>query len=161
MLFMGTESLVYRTARKHVENYARESNDLMKAHQEAMDCRECEAFLQLGIDAFRWIIRADRVIRKAIYDRILEFDAEIDDGIRSMCRSWLAPCQYAEQWIAKQQERGYQIDNLGEFRECCEEMRAIVEAQDQGDGEPLPIAMIKLRDKAIDEYRNGETPEFV
>jgi len=158
---METESLAYRTAQERVRNYNRESEGLTQAHQEAMDCRECEALLQLGIDAFHWIIRADRVIRNAVYDGVVACKAEVEEGIRSLCRSWLSPCQFAEKWIAKLQELGYQIANLDEFRECCEEMQAIVEAQNQGEGEPLPSAIMELRDRAIDEHLNGETSEFV
>ncbi|HEV2968597.1 MAG TPA: hypothetical protein VGY55_01330 [Pirellulales bacterium] len=158
---MGTESLAYRTVQRQVENYNRESNDLMQAHQEAMDCRDCEAFLQLGIDAIQRIVRADRVIRKAIYDGVMEYDAKIDDGIRRSCQAWLSPCQFAEKWIIEQQARGHQIANVDDFRECSEEMRAIVEAQNQREGEPLPAAIMELRDKAIDEQVNSETSEFV
>ena len=158
---MGTETLDYRTAQMHVLNYKRESNDLMEAHQEAMDCRDCEALLQLGIEAFGWIIRADRVNRDAVYKGVKEYDPGIDDEIAALCRDWLVPCDYAEKWIAKQLERGYQIGNLGEFRKCCQEMQAIVEAQAEGDGEPLPIAMIKLRDQAIDDHRNGKTSPVI
>ena len=158
---MGTDTLDYRTAQKHVQNYKKESEVLMQAHQEAMNCRDCEAFLQLGIDAFRWIIRADRVIRKAVYKGVTEYDSDLDDQIAFLCREWLAPCEFAEKWVAKQLEREYQLENLVEFRKCCEEMQAIVEAQGQSDGEPLPTAMIELRDKAIDEYLNGQTSEFV
>jgi hypothetical protein len=158
---MGTDTLDYRTAQKHVLNYQRESSDLMEAHQEAMDCRDCEAFLQLGIEAFRWIIRADRVSRNAVYNGVLQYDPDFDDKIAALCREWLTPCEFAEKWIAKQLERGYQIENLDEFRKCCEEMQAIVEAQGQSDGEPLPTAIIELRDQAIDDHRNGKTSAFI
>ena len=56
---MATDSLVFRTAERHVNNYTRESSGLMAEHREAMDCRDCEAFLQLAIEAFHWLIRAD------------------------------------------------------------------------------------------------------
>jgi len=158
---MAIESLALRTAEKHVRNYNRESGDLMAEHREAMDCRECEAFLQLGIDAFNWIIRADLEFRGAVSAGTVQFDPKEEEKIGLLCRGWVAPCEYAEQWIARQQESGYKIDNLEEFRECCQEMRAIVEAQDNADGEPLPPALIELRDKAIDEFLNGETSAFV
>jgi hypothetical protein len=158
---MGTDTLDFRTAQKHVANYKQESKLLMQAQQEAMDCRDCEAFLQLGIDAFRWIIRADRVVRSAFYNGVAEYDHGLDGQIAVLCREWLTPCEYAEMWIAKQLERRYQISNLAEFHKCCEEMRAIVEAQGHSDGEPLPPSMIELRDKAIDEHLNGQTSEFV
>jgi len=158
---MAIDSLTLRTAEKYVENYNRESADLLAAHREAMDCRDCEVFLELGIDAFRWVILADAAIRGAVAEGKLEFTPEIDAAIKHLCERWLVPCKYAEEWIAIQQARGYQIDNLDRFRECCGEMRAIVEAQAPRNRESLPAAVAELRDQAIREHRSGQTAEFV
>ena len=158
---MASDSLVFRTAERHVSNYTRESSDLMAEHREAMDCRDCEAFLQLAIEAFRWLIRADLDLRIAAGEGIADYNASDDDRLRQLCRDWLVPCAYAEQWIARQLERGYRIENLAEFRMCCEEMRAIVKSFDDADGDPLPPGLIELRDRAIEEHLRGETSEFI
>ena len=51
--------LAFRNARNHVRDFAFEGEELMAKHSQAMECRDCEAFLQMGIDAFHWILRAD------------------------------------------------------------------------------------------------------
>ena len=113
---MSMDNLALRTARKHVQNYSYESDDLMLRHAEAIDCRDCEDLLQLGIDAFKWLGRADRVIRSAVYRGLAEYDPSLDVALAALYAEWLKPCTFAEGWIAQQEQRGFRVDNLAEFR---------------------------------------------
>jgi hypothetical protein len=151
------DNLAFRTARLHVHNYSDQSDDLMRRHAEAIECRDCEDFLQLGIDAFKWLGRADRVIRSAVYRGVAEHDPSLDVALATLYAEWLRPCTFAERWIAQQESRGYRVDNLAEFRVCCEEVRAIVEAN---EGTLENDALVALRDDAIDAHRKGETIEL-
>jgi hypothetical protein len=158
---MAIDNLTFRTAEKHVKNYGQESHDLMAAHREAMECRDCEAFLQLGIDAFDWIVRADLVIRQGFSNGHIEYSPEIDIAFKTLCKAWLEPCGYAEQWVSVQRARNYHIENLQKFRECCEQMQAISEAYEMNGVEEMPDAIAEARDRAIAEHVNGQTAEFV
>jgi hypothetical protein len=158
---MKADYLAFRNAEKHVQSYSQESQDVMAHHAEAMDCRNCEAFLQMGIDAFEWLMRADRAFRAAVYRGEKEYDLDSEKSLSILCKNWLVPCDVAEQWIETQQTRRYEIDNLEEFRRCVQEMTAIVEASDEGDNVTLPKHIAILRDKAVDEHRNGQTAEFI
>ena len=151
------DSLVFRNAERHVREY-REENDLLAAHHDAMDCLNCEAFLQMGIDSFEWVMRADRAIRAANHDH--ETFESLDRAIHVLCKNWLVPCQHAEAWVKKQLDQGYTIDNLDAFRERCEEMRAIVKFRESTGGETLPDAMIPLRDDALKAFQDGKTAEI-
>jgi hypothetical protein len=156
----NAESLAFRTAKKHVDAYSEESA-LMADHYEAMDCWDCEAFLQLAIDAFEWLMRADRAYRMSVYRGEREPDAGLEASLERLCEGWLNPCAFAETWVEKRVTKGYRIDNLAEFRQCAREMSAIVEAiNDRGD-ESLPKGIAVFRNAAIEEHRNGETAEFV
>ena len=154
---MATESLAFRNAEIHVQSYSAQSS-LMAAHAEAMDCRDCEAFLQMGIDAFKWLLRADRDHRLAVYRGEAQFSPEFDAELQRLCGRWLVPCDFAEKWIANQLAKDFAIDNLEEFRNCVTEMQAIVNSHRGKDNLPEQIAV--HRDSAIQEYRNGETAEF-
>jgi hypothetical protein len=154
-------NLALRTAEQHVRNYERESTELMARQHEAMECLDCEAFLQLGIDAFDWLIRADRAIRSGIHRGTVEHDPSIEESLLRLCKAWLGPCENANQWARQQQSRGFVLENLGRFQECCEEMRAIVKAGESGQGEMLPPGASAIRDKAIAEHAHGETAPFV
>ncbi len=158
---MVIDNLTLRTAQKHVKNFGDETSGLLAEHRQALDCLECEAFLQLGIDAFHWVMRADQAFRESIADGKLEFQEQIEDALRLLCRAWLNPCALAEPWIAQQQGQGYELDNLAEFRHCRTEMQAIVDSfQETGPAE-LPAAMARMQDQALSEHANGETAEFV
>jgi hypothetical protein len=148
----------FTTARERVVGYTQQA-DQMAAQQEAMDCFDCEAFLQIGIDAFDWLLRADRVTRLALYNGKAEYDPELDEAFQSLCRAWLTPGVRAAQWIKAQQDRGFPIENSQRFLKCCEEMKAIVDFNSRS-AENLPDAMAALRDMAIQEERNGQTLDF-
>jgi len=153
---MKTFNLAFRNARRQVSGYVGESKDVMRRHAEAMDCWDCEDVLQLGIDAFDWLNRADEAIRRDINSGRLEYDPRIDRALKSLYARWLKPCPFAEQWIAVQEARGFTVRNAARFRVCCEEARAIVDDDDVLDND----AIVELRDEAIDAYRKGETVEF-
>lgn len=153
---MPTPRLAVLNARKHVDDF----DAVIKDHYEAQDCNDCEDFLQMGIDAFEWIIRADEVIRAAIYAGDMEYDEELDHGIQLLLKVWLRPCENAFKWIAKCESLGFKIHNLAHFRECHNEVLAIVESLDSPDTE-VGDALSAARDEAIREHRNGETAEFV
>lgn len=154
--------LAFRTAEKHVRNYEQETRDLIAEHREAMDCRDCEAYLQIGIDAFNWLIRADQSLRRAAAEGNEDaYSPEVAAAFGRHCKAWLASCERASEWIARHRDREYEIENLAALRKCCEEMQAIVDFYDAERSESLPPQMAVLRDEALAEFRNGETAEFV
>lgn len=153
------ETLALQTATSHVEQYVKQYEFAMHAHQ-AMDYYECEAFLQLGIDAFRWLLRADYGLRQGIYSDAIEYDAKAEAALEQLFRTWLVPCEFAERWAKVQSDRGFTVSNLGDFRKCCEEARAIVDALDGNDTEGMSQQLANLRDQAIYEQQHGETAEF-
>ena len=129
--------------------------DLIGRHVSAMECRDCEDFLQLGIDAFNWMIRADEQFREAIFDGRIEYDAETDESLSLLFRTWLKPSSYAEKWAAEQTERGFTLEKIAQFRQCVTEVRAIVQNANSIGGE-----MAKIRDAAIASHRKGETIDW-
>ena len=157
---MPIEILAVRNAKQHVKSYTDERDSLTARHAEAMDCRNCEAFLQMGIEAFEWIVRADREIRLGIFRGEVAFDAQAEAAIIDLCKKWQGPVNMAEEWIAVQTKRGYDMDNLAEFRNCVKEMTAIIAAANDGE-QVISPPVAKLRDDALEEHRNGQTAEFV
>jgi hypothetical protein len=130
----------------------------MKRHRKAMESVNCEAFLQLFIDAFHWVTRADEAMREAVYEDIASYDSEAEQIVVDLFQAWLKPCDYAEQWIQFELTQGNSFDNHEEFRQCTAEVRAIVTANESNH---MPEAMIRLQEKAATEQRNGKTTEFI
>lgn len=123
---MPTPRIAYRTARRLVKNYRSEA-DLMRNHRKAMACRDCEDFLQLGIDSYRWVARLDEAVREAAYAGELRVEQKLSDALSALFESWLGPCEIAEKRIAKQLRDGFTPQNMDEFRTTCEQVRGIVE----------------------------------
>ncbi len=120
------ESIAFRSAKRHVKTFARTSK-LMQAHREAMDCRNCEDFLQLGVDAYEWLKRAEEALRENLYKGRRRNDPKLSEAFDMMYNTWLWPVEFADEWIAKQIHKGYIPDNLENFRKACDEVRDIVE----------------------------------
>jgi hypothetical protein len=156
---MKADYLAFRNAEKLVQSYAHEWRDLVAQQTSVADSRNGEALLQMGIDAFEWLLRADRAMRSAICGGQTLFDPEFETALRGLCQGWLETGQRANQWIAKQPQLSREVDNLAKFHHCLEEMAAILEADHANDTLSAPLA--DLRDRAVDEQRHGTTAEFI
>jgi hypothetical protein len=155
-----SEPLAIQAAAHNVEFYEQHAQKFIPDHQKAMDCFDCQAFLQLGIDAFRWLINTDELINKAVAEGITEYDAELESKLDRLFRRWLVPCEFANDWIDLQLQRGHQPDNLKRFRKCQAEATAIVKSIDNTTRQ-MSDSLIELRDEAIEKHRRGETAEFI
>ena len=154
------EPLALQTATSHVEQFATQYEYARREQFEGKDVYQCEAFLQLGIDAFRWLLRADYGMRQAFYSDVADYDSKMESVLMQLFREWLVPAEFAEQRAKAQSERGFAVSNLPQFRECCEEVRAIVDSFDDHDSNAMSEQLATLRDQAIYEQQHGETAEF-
>jgi hypothetical protein len=154
-------TLAYKIAKRHVEGFASDVSQARgsrddggsREDNEARERYDCQAALQLGIDAYHWLIRADQAIRMAG-----EFDAEVAQAMEALLRQWQKPLPQINGWVDVQLRRGLTLDNLTQFRECESEVAAIVRSFDDPS---LTDAMRQLRDQAIAEHRDGKTAEYV
>jgi hypothetical protein len=93
-----------------------------------------------------------------LYAGDVEFDREFEATLESLFRQWLAPCAFAGHWIAEVEAQGHSPENLAAFRQCEAEVRGLVKFLDNDE---MTDPMRRLRDRAIEEHRNGQTAEFV
>jgi hypothetical protein len=115
------ENLALTLAHRRVHAYADESDELIRRHAEAMECHDCEDFLKKGIDAFKWLRRAEETVREADYEGIRETTPEIQESLALLYAAWMTPCEFAERWISSLAMRGYTPGNVEKFRSACEE----------------------------------------
>jgi hypothetical protein len=153
----ATNGLHLKLARRRLRSFQQESR-LRRDHREALDSLDCEALLQLGIDAYDWLVRADQASRKSILVGAAEHDPQVEQALETLLRAWLRAAELADAWIAKVQERGHALATLSQFRECEDQVRASVRFLDQDE---MTGAMRSLRDEAVAEHDHGETAEFV
>jgi hypothetical protein len=157
---MKFNSIALNSLRNAVKNYQEQADFadvIMQQHQEAMECWECQSFLQLGINIYKWLEQADLDIRKAIFDHKTEYDRDWDASLTALYSEWLKACDFAEKWITSQIERGFTLNNLEEFRKCCEEVRAIVK---NNEGILVNPKILSAQEHALEEFRKGNTLDF-
>ena len=120
------DCLAYRTARDHVRAFKSEGDEIVERSYEAEECGDCESYLQLGIDAFNWLQRASDHISRLISEGRIRPDERVDQAIEVLYRLWLPPVRIAEEWVSVQTNRGYQVENLENFRSCKRTVLAII-----------------------------------
>lgn len=124
---MSRNSLAYRQAEKRTHDFRDESSQVMGDHANAMDCRDCEDFLRLGISAFYWLQRAETVLRESIYNGDRVEDHEVSEMLSILYDAWLAPAEVAKEWIAQLADMDYLPGNRDDFFAIYDNIVEIVE----------------------------------
>ena len=159
---MKMDNLSVRTAQWQVQNYQQECADLLAKYRGASPDDDIEAFLQLGIESFHWLMRADRAARAQAARAEISDWSSTEADLRALCRHWSEASEFAGGWILQQGAEPVAA-NLKRFRECVAEMDAIAKFESHRDAahaETLTSPAVHLRDEALREYQNGETAEF-
>jgi hypothetical protein len=86
----------------------------------------CEDILQLGINAFEWLKRAEKRWTNAIQAGRIQYDPESQAAFDRLFSAWLEPCKWAEEKISLELATGSVPENLESFRSCCTEAAEIV-----------------------------------
>ena len=122
--------------------------------RQAMDCLECDDFLRLGVEAYRWITRVDELLRFALYRGSCDYDETVESAILGLLTEWLSQSSAAIKWASLCKAHGYKLDNEAEFLECVSAAQGALRYADRDD---LPKAVAECRDQAIAEHERGET----
>jgi len=114
-----------KLARKRVDAF----DALTEQHRHAMKCQDCQDLLRSGIEAYKWLRRADETIRLAAVEGF-QVSQDVVATLSNLYRAWLKPCPYAEEQVKEQEKLGFKIASLDEFRKVCEEVRTKVSILD-------------------------------
>lgn len=150
-------NLVFQQAQDHVESFVTKTNDAMAEHREAMDCWNCEAVIQMGIDAFEWLQRADQGMHEAVYAGAAVPDEEFE-ALKSLYREWHDKTTLVKAWAQRVISNSFALDNFQKLLESDREVAAVVRSFDKQSG--LTDAMRGLRDEAVKEHDRGQTAPF-
>lgn len=115
-----------------VNQYVGDFDKLMEEHSQAMECRDCEDVLQVGIEAYKWLAWCEETFREA-HARGIPSNGDADQALTMLLEAWLQPCGPAESWIDRLSRMGHAPHNLSEFREACDHVRALVEDRTWSD----------------------------
>jgi len=113
--------------------------NVLRHSGEAMQCRDAEDIIQLAIQAFTWIDRAQASLLEIPEDqRAREWE---DKGRRVMILygTWLNVCRFVHDLIKEQHSRNYTPDNEEFFLKCEENAREAVSNQTLISGDGLSL----------------------
>ena len=152
-------SLLYvKNAEKRIAEYVgcSQYDSVVEASRLAVDCMDCEAFLDCGIRTFEFVMHVDERIREAIITEKIAYDEDVDQAILQLIKAWLGTVPDAMRWIERCERGHYTVANRGEFMKCIAEAEAIAKYD---PSQPMPHALEVMRDQALIEQRNGHTLE--
>jgi hypothetical protein len=134
--------------------------DVVSQSREAMNCLDCEAWLCIGTDVFRFLNSIDERIRLAVYEgkanSVIDID-QLDSTLLALVSCWLETANHAVRWIQKCEQYGFVVEGKLEFVACLKEARAYVGEQRD---DTLPQGLIEHRNLAVAEIKDGTTAEF-
>lgn len=111
-LELARNSLIdFTTATPHDQVTAR--------HVEAMECRKCEEKIQYGIQAFKWLVRAEETIREALYRNLIPPTRDPREALHTLYTAWLEQFEGVSEKIARHKEAGYECSGAAELYECA------------------------------------------
>jgi hypothetical protein len=146
-------------ARRQADDY---DELVTQQSREACDCHDCESTMKLGVQVFDWIISADRTYRKDVFAGSGPYDPEMEAALAELLRRWHRQCDRVIQWANHHVGLGFDVANLSDFKTRCEEASAMLKSLDDRENERIMSEpLILLRDKALEEHRDGQTAEFV
>jgi hypothetical protein len=95
-----------------------------------MEAFDRDDLLQLAIDSFRWIRRADDSYRTAICNGKADFDLRMEQTVTRIYELLVELCGKVEHNLLAENNEDGPLDNLKAFRVCSEEARALLEERE-------------------------------
>ncbi len=105
--------MIKELAERHTKSF---HDSVMHDHQDAMQCFDCEEMLEMGIKAFKTLVRVEKLFRDADAEEILEFTDELEQWMCNSYVHWMSPVDVAEELIRRTVSTGFTPSNLEEFR---------------------------------------------
>src|SRR5690606_16090765 len=93
-------TLRMRIAGNRLSAYSGEFAEWKNNHAVAMECRDCEEFIAIGIKAFRSIENAEKDFWELANADQVEYTTEAQSTIDMLYQSWMAPCESVKAWAA-------------------------------------------------------------
>ncbi len=115
-----------------VNQYVDDSGKLMDEHRRAMECRDCEELLELGLNAYQWLVRSEETFREA-HRLGIGYGENVDQSLTLLLEAWLVRGESALAWVKELGERGHAPDNVGDFCAAYDHVWALVEDRTWAD----------------------------
>ena len=123
---MQTENINLELARRRVERYGDGASNADALARNGENGNSCNDLLRRGIEAYRWLVRAEETLREACYEGLFTFTPEVKNSLAAMYESWLKSSELAEPWINAHCQTGEPLEYLHDFRSAQESVEEIL-----------------------------------
>jgi hypothetical protein len=117
---MSATKTRFRRAQRHLEAY---EEPWKTGHDEAMRCRDFEAYIAEGVMVFEYIDVLNRGWRECVFRGFEEYDPLDDEAVKGCFVRWLAVADGAIAALADFEHAGYSVDGAEKLRACVEQVR--------------------------------------
>jgi hypothetical protein len=138
-----------------VRLYGKQAGEqLQRAHEDAMACRDLEDVLAFGSFLFDHLVKLDEAWRGEVFSRLRPFVADEAKTMRVQFEQWHQACTNLEPAVRQFETRGFDVTGATEFRRNCAEVAWMLAPAAEALGHEK---LARLGDEAIAEHRRGET----
>src|SRR5262249_26292623 len=99
----------------------------LQNHKDALECRDLEDTLAVGIGLYRILAHADRVWRERVFRGAEELSSTTEDSIRESFRAWLQVSELVQGAVSTLEERFGAVESAVEFRTCVDQVRGLLQ----------------------------------
>ncbi len=133
---MPSSDTTTELARRKINRIADEGAkfDLMTAHRDTTNCRDCEAFVRQDPDAFRFLSHLEEALREAHREGLLTEPSAQFEVVAQSARELLQPFQIADQWVKQLQGTGCDVEGYAQLKREEDTVRQRLEEFDLGPG---------------------------
>jgi hypothetical protein len=118
-------NLIFDLATRRVAHYG---HPAQRGHDLAEDAAACEQALLEGLDAIRWIRRADETMRAADYEGIFDYTEDLQSSMKMLLNDWMKKASSVAQSAHELESRGAILPSSTAFREMLQGVRQQIES---------------------------------
>ena len=146
---------------RQLEAYDREIEQWRQDHDAAMQCRDFELLLKLGIDVYETLGRIDTAVSAAAL-RGERGEADLV-AVDDLYRIWLSLAEAVERRLDEFEQAGFRVEFAETFRTARREVQGVLtpDADFFRDDNLADVRLADVRDAAIDSHRRGETDDLI
>jgi hypothetical protein len=120
-------NLIFDLATRRVAHYGRPAQG---GQDLAEDAAACEGALIEGLDAIRWIRRADETMRAADYDGIFDYTEDLQSSMKMLLDDWMQKAGSVAQSAHELESRGAILPSSTAFREMLLNVQELIDSAD-------------------------------
>jgi hypothetical protein len=99
----------------------------MQDHQAAMECRDVEDTIAVGISVFQLLVQRQDSWRERVFRGTEEFSEEQNQFVLSLFRLWLRITDEVLTALPPLEEQFGSVERVGELRECASQARKLLD----------------------------------